>query len=120
VTGRSPDCTKQVERLADLVAARVAELLLSGRDGRDLIDAAEVARRFGVSRDYVYQHADELGAIRVGTGSRPRLRFNPATVKERFARSAVRDTGPEPLRKDRRPVRSRGQIPLLPVKDEER
>jgi len=49
------------------------------------IDANEVAARHGVSRAFVYEHADDLGAISVGGGSRPRLRFDPATVEERLA-----------------------------------
>lgn len=81
-----------------------------------LIDAAEVARRLGVSRDYVYRHADELGAIRLGTGLRPRVRFDPATVREQLAQSVqVR----EPQRTNRRPVRRAGsEVDLLPVKGE--
>ena len=45
-----------------------------------LIDAAEVARRLGVSREYVYDHAAELGAERLGTGPRARLRFDPVNL----------------------------------------
>jgi hypothetical protein len=41
---------------------------------------AEVARRLGVSREWVYEHAEELGASRIGTGSRPRLRFPPQVL----------------------------------------
>ena len=35
-----------------------------------------------IDRAWVYAHADELGALRLGTGSRPRLRFDPAIVRE--------------------------------------
>lgn len=47
----------------------------------DLIDAEEAARRLGVSRDYVYSHADELGAVRLGDGPRARLRFDPSQLR---------------------------------------
>jgi hypothetical protein len=66
------------------VAERVVELLRAESIGGDLIDSVEVARRFSVSRDYVYEHAEELGAMRLGSGSRARLRFDPATVRERL------------------------------------
>lgn len=39
-----------------------------------------VARRLGRSREWVYRHADELGAVRLGVGERPRLGFHPARV----------------------------------------
>jgi hypothetical protein len=45
-----------------------------------LLDAAAVARMLGVTRGWVYEHAAELGAIRLGAGSRPRLRFDPLRV----------------------------------------
>src|SRR4051812_40819680 len=59
----------------------------AGRCGRSrlssvssLLDAAEIAQRCGVTRAWVYAHAAELGALRLGAGPRPRLRFDPAIV----------------------------------------
>ena len=52
--------------------------------GGGLLTAAEVAAAFNVTRGWVYAHADELGAIRLGDGPRPRLRFDPAVVTQRF------------------------------------
>lgn len=49
-----------------------------------LITAEEVARCWGVGRRWVYDHADELGARRLGAGRRPRLRFDPDEVAERL------------------------------------
>jgi hypothetical protein len=71
------------DRLAGIVAARVvarlAELLdVNGTE--PMIDAAEVARRLGVSRDYVYRHAHELGGVRRGDGTKAPLRFDPAKL----------------------------------------
>lgn len=67
--------------LVDEVARRVIELL----DARAvtpplprLVDADTLAAVLGVSRDTVYQHRTELGARRVGNGTRPRLRFDVA------------------------------------------
>jgi hypothetical protein len=39
------------------------------------VDAGELARVLGVDREWVYDHGDQLGAIRLGDGPRPRLRF---------------------------------------------
>lgn len=102
----------------EAVARRVAELLdASSADQSavpnritDLVDAAEVARRFSLSRDYIYSHADELGVVRLGTGPRARLRFDPERVLEALA---PRPFSPaEPTRK--RP-RHRATVALLPI-----
>jgi predicted DNA-binding transcriptional regulator AlpA len=69
------------DRLSTAVAARIIEVLneqgLSPQPARQTkwLDALEVARRLGVSREWVYEHAEELGATRLGSGRRPRLRF---------------------------------------------
>lgn len=55
----------------------------SGEAG--LWTARQVADRYAVTRDFVYAHANELGGIRLGAGPRPRLRFDPATVRECWA-----------------------------------
>jgi hypothetical protein len=54
----------------------------SGEAG--LWTARQVADHYAVTRDFIYAHANELGGIRLGTGPRPRLRFDPATVRERW------------------------------------
>jgi hypothetical protein len=51
-----------------------------------LVDAATIATELGVSRDYVYEHAAELGALRLGGGKRARLRFDPATARAALSR----------------------------------
>jgi hypothetical protein len=87
-----------------------------------LVDAAEVARRFRLSRAYVYAHADQLGAIRVGDGSRPRLRFDPDRVAERLtARQAGRRSGSQKAacqaKSKLRPRKGRAQSQnLLPIR----
>jgi hypothetical protein len=75
----------------DDLAHRVADLVQQQRDalppspspvqddGR-LLTAAQVAAQWGVDRSWVYDHADELGVRRLGTGVRPRLRFDPVAV----------------------------------------
>ncbi len=105
----------------EAIARRVSELLRE-EPGAGLIDAAEVARRFRLSRAYVYENADALGAIRIGTGKRPRLRFEPETVAERLtARSGSRGSeSGKPARKarskPRRRPRSDSAPGLLPIR----
>jgi hypothetical protein len=70
----------------EAIASRVAELLRDApTHGRRLVDAATLADALGVDRSYVYAHADEFGAIRLGGGSKPRLRFDLETAREAFA-----------------------------------
>ncbi|MGD9734219.1 MAG: hypothetical protein AB7V58_01225 [Solirubrobacterales bacterium] len=71
----------------DAIARRLAELLKDGeaqRPKQRLISAEEVSERWGMSRRWVYKHAERLGARRIGTGRRPRLRFDPDEVAERL------------------------------------
>jgi hypothetical protein len=98
-----PDTKTQVSTVVrlddhtiDTLAERVAALIgpsaptptpvqapsgeVRGRSLGALLSAAEVAARFNVDRDWVYVHADQLGALRLGTGPKPRLRFDPDRV----------------------------------------
>lgn len=47
-----------------------------------LIDASALAAELGVSRDFIYEHAHELGALRLGNGPKARLRFDPAAARD--------------------------------------
>lgn len=105
----------ELTRLADLVADRLADRLLpvlAERDTGGLVDAAELARILGVSRSVVYANAERFGAVRVGTGSRPRLRFDPDRARDALDLAAE----PEPERAvPRRRARSAPAVPLLPI-----
>jgi hypothetical protein len=46
-----------------------------------LVDASALAAELGVSRDFVYEHSAELGALRLGSGPRARLRFDAAAAR---------------------------------------
>jgi hypothetical protein len=76
------------DRLAARLDARLDELSRSATDsGRDALWTAQrVAAHYGVRVDFVYQHADELGCVRLGGGPCPRLRFDPDAVRERWSR----------------------------------
>jgi hypothetical protein len=67
----------------EALALRLAEILATEEPTpprRQLISAEEIAEWWGVGRRWVYDHADELGARRLGAGRRPRLRFDPDEV----------------------------------------
>lgn len=127
--------------LANLVAERVAERLLSasepagprktprvvvgGRDDRpeqaELLTAQQAAAVLGVSAEWVRDHRDVLGVVPLGDGPRPRLRFQRAAVLAAMTRSSPgrrseeqeRAAAPGPRR--RRAARDLGNGPgLLP------
>jgi hypothetical protein len=61
----------------EAVARRTVELLRSDRPAAfALVNARELAALLGVSIDYVYAHATQLGAVRLGGGRRARIRFD--------------------------------------------
>jgi hypothetical protein len=71
------------DRIAEAIASKVVAIVrdeLGWARDEEWIDAKEVARRFGLSRSWVYEHSGLLGARRAGTGKRPRLRFEPSVV----------------------------------------
>lgn len=75
---------ESIEAVAQRVAELVGAAAESGARRRERITAEEVSRWWGVGRRWVYDHADELGARRLGSGRRPRLRFDPDEVAERL------------------------------------
>jgi hypothetical protein len=107
--------------VADALRALEALAALSPGPGPSALDAAAVAERFGVSRAWVYEHAEELGALRLGGGSRPRLRFDPVRVEAALSRRRDRSSldaevpAPAANRPRRRRHRSGSEVELLPV-----
>ena len=74
----------------EAIARRVVELLRGDApesSGRRLVSAAEIAQRFGVSRQWVYENANRLGAVRLGGGDRPRLRFDLTLIEHQLTAS---------------------------------
>lgn len=74
-------------------------LLLTGVPSPDrapLVDASVLAVELGVSRDWVYEHADALGVLRLGNGPKARLRFDPVAARAALSRFASeRSRGPD-------------------------
>jgi hypothetical protein len=71
-----------------------------------------VAEHYAVGVRFIYAHADDLGPIRLGAGPRPRLRFDPAVVRERW-------TSVGALARDARTRRRRPTTTLHVVPSEE-
>jgi hypothetical protein len=107
----------------EAIAQRVADLLRTEpatHSAPRLVDAGQLARQLGLTRAWVYEHAGDLGAIRLGDGPKARLRFNPAT-----AANALADVDDSPAPATRRaPTATRGRPrrepapsgPLLPIR----
>ena len=89
---------------------------------RRLVDAATLAAELGVDRSWVYAHRGELGAIHLGTGSKPRLRFDLEVAWKVLARSTSKESqrpkAPVPPRSSerRRQRRTRSGPGLLPIR----
>jgi hypothetical protein len=70
----------------------------------NLLDAATLAERLGVSREFVYDHAKELGGEQLGNGPRGRWRF-PAPNTSRRSTGSEGTARPDPRAKPSPPRR---------------
>lgn len=107
----------------EAIARRVVELLEAGRhqagDRRgELVDAAELALRLRVDRSWIYEHSADLGAIRLGPGKRPRLRFDPLVAIEQLQVARSGDRSQHGRRRPRRSLGGEQISRLLPIKGE--
>lgn len=113
----------------EAIAGRVVELLDARRDARlrPLVDARDLARLFDLAPSWVREHADELGAIRIGKGAKPRLRFDPEVVGNRLSSRSSSEKSPGARsRGGKRRAAGRGRsssgttAPLLPIRPNRR
>ena len=87
-----------------------------------LVDVATVAKYLAVTPGWVYEHADELGARRLGSGPRARLRFSLAEIDERLStcppgrKSVGPEAAPEKASTPRRRRRIGTNVDLLPIR----
>jgi hypothetical protein len=103
----------------EAVARRVVELLADEHatpSTARLLDAAHLAELLGVSRATIYDHAAELGAIRIGDGDRPRLRFDAETALAAWHREPEPEPEPEPQPQPPRRRATTTTAALLPIK----
>ncbi len=95
----------ELRALAEMVADVLVERGIVGESpapSSRVLDAAAVARRLGRERQWVYDHARELGAFRYGDGPRARPGFDAHAIErwkrdrqsKDFAVSSKRTLGP--------------------------
>jgi hypothetical protein len=107
----------------EAIARKVVELLEKrGLQKRELVDAAELAKRFGIERSWVYSHAIELGAVKLGNGAKPRLRFDPEIAAKSLHKAGDDSAADPPARSGERadqPSASGGSgVRLLPIHEQ--
>jgi hypothetical protein len=110
---------ESIERLADRLADLLATRLSTSSDGQSdhLLTAAEVSQWWGVERSWVYEHATELGAIRLGNGPRPRLRFDPRTIAQHLRADSSPPMQAPPASRRRTSARIHNDpVRLLPIR----
>ncbi len=72
---------EDIEAIAERAAHRVVQLLDRPGPGTfQLLEPKQLARALNVSLDYVYEHAADLGVMRLGDGPKARLRFDLQTA----------------------------------------
>jgi len=91
MTATDPDSRALIQAIAHAVAeaavpaiaigvtAHVAAMLSEATAAPptpQTVDAATLAAHLGVTRGFIYEHAQQLGGVRLGNGPRPRLRFD--------------------------------------------
>jgi hypothetical protein len=112
-----------IERVAERVVEMLEERAGDSSLGGQLVSAATLANLLGISRSCVYEHADRLGAIELGNGTRPRLRFDVDQAREawtRRVRSGESEGPGQPTQaavsRRRRSTAARSEVDLLPIR----
>jgi hypothetical protein len=101
-----------VEAIADTIAQKALAVVSARSTTFGLVDARELAHELGVSVDYVYAHSRELGAMRLGSGPKARIRFDLDGARRALEARAQQSTrqrrrSPWPAGVNaRRPIRS--------------
>jgi predicted DNA-binding transcriptional regulator AlpA len=70
------------EAVADVLAERGLVVYAGPSPSARVLKVADVARLLGRSSAWVYEHAAELGAIRMGRGPKARIGFDLATIEQ--------------------------------------
>jgi hypothetical protein len=110
----------QLRELAVLIAAELRGGS-SASDPQPLVDAAELGRQLGLSRAAIYANADRLGVVRLGDGSRARMRFSVERATEALRPAPAAPSTPTPRSSNRRSKRrahvlqSRARSKALPA-----
>lgn len=100
----------EIEQIAQRVVALLHEQRLL--EPVRLVDATTLAHALGVERDWVYAHAHQLGAVRLG-GPRGRLRFDLDAVRQRLDQKPDRPPVHSPARRRRRALAHASEPPTV-------
>ena len=79
-----------VKAIAEATARKIIEIAREPAKTFGLVDARELAGELGVSPHYVYAHATELGAMRLGLGPKARIRFDLDRARQALEARSVR------------------------------
>jgi hypothetical protein len=116
----SPRIKLDPQTVEEIARQVVALLERQGLGKRELVDAAELARRFGIERSWIYTHAIELGAVKLGNGTKPRLRFDPEVAARVLRKVDGKPVADPPARSGKRagqpPRRAVSDVRLLPIR----
>jgi hypothetical protein len=82
-----------VEAIAEATARKLVEIVGEPARTFGLVGARELAQGLGVSLDYVYAHATELGGMRLGSGPKARIRFDLDRARQVLEARTQRSNG---------------------------
>jgi len=91
--GRALLAPGDVEAIAEATAQKLLAIITTPPTTFGLVGARELAEGLGVSLDYVYAHATELGAMRLGSGPKARIRFDLDRARQALEARARRPNG---------------------------
>jgi predicted DNA-binding transcriptional regulator AlpA len=77
-----PDVRAIAEAVVDVLAERGLVVYAGPSPSARVLKVREVSRLLGRSAPWVYEHATELGAIRMGNGPKARIGFDIATIDQ--------------------------------------
>ncbi|HEX5922922.1 MAG TPA: hypothetical protein VFY45_03765 [Baekduia sp.] len=92
------------EAIADVLAERGLVVYAGPSGSARVLNAREVSKLLGRSAPWVYAHATELGAIRMGNGPKARIGFDLANIEQWKRDNQIRPPQPRkpPRRRSRR------------------
>lgn len=104
------------EAIADVLAERGLVVYAGPSTSARVLSAREVSKLLGRSAPWVYAHATELGAIRMGNGPKARIGFDLASIEQWKRDNQIRPPQQRKPPRPRRDARSRATnlIPYEP------
>ncbi len=96
----SGDVRAIAEAVADVLAERGLVVYAGPSGSARVLNAREVSKLLGRSAPWVYAHATELGAIRMGSGPKARIGFDLASIEQWKRDNQIRP--PQPRKPPRR------------------